>query len=625
MATEIKPPIKYDMAWVMYGKRADFFGIAKRFHIDPVTARVIRNRDVVSDEEIDMYLNGSLDRLHDPVLMKDMEKGCSLMLDEIRKQKRIRIISDYDVDGVSSNYILYKGLQRVWEHENGMSAGKLIDYDIPHRIYDGYGINIRMVDAATADQVSTIITCDNGIAAFDAVRKAKNYGMHVIVTDHHDIPYDTDENDIRVYKVPEADAVIDHKQPGCEYPCKELCGAGVAYKFIQLLYRMCGIPETECEAFIEILGIATVCDVMNLVDENRIIVREALYRLSDSSNSGLKALITNSGRDGKKLSAFDLGFIIGPCINAAGRLGDARTSLEFLLETDSFKANERAIELLNINNTRKDMTEQGTKTAIELLETSDHLLMGAVPETGVAALSDRVLVMYIPKLHESLVGIIAGRIKERYYRPVLLFTDSEEAGIIKGSGRSIEGYNMYDEINKCSDYFTKFGGHEMAAGFSMEKRNLARLREKMNANCMLDEKLLTPKLRIDVPMPLDYVSIPLTEELLMLEPFGKGNEKPVFAQSGVRVKSARIMGKRQNVLRVSFLMENGGTIEGISFEPEVFISNIKQWFGTNECDKILKGVPSHVVLDVAYYPDINEFAGRRTLQIRLLEYRKHEE
>lgn len=625
MATEIKPPIKYDMVWTMYGKRADFFGIAERFHIDPVTARVIRNRDVITDEEIDTYLNGGLDRLHDPVMMKNMEKGCSLMLEEIRSRNRIRIISDYDVDGVSSNYILYKGLQRVWEHENGSPAGDGIDYDIPHRIYDGYGINIRMVDAAAADQVSMIITCDNGIAAFDAVRKAKEYGMRVIVTDHHDIPYDTDENDIRVYKVPEADAVIDHKQPGCEYPCKELCGAGVAYKFIQLLYRMCGIPEAECEAFIEILGIATVCDVMNLVDENRIIVREALHRLSDSSNYGLKALITNSGRDGKKLSAFDLGFIIGPCINAAGRLGDAKTGLEFLLETDSFKANERAIELLNINNTRKDMTEQGTKTAIGLLETSDHLLMGAVPETGVAALSDRVLVMYIPKLHESLVGIIAGRIKERYYRPVLLFTDSEEEGIIKGSGRSIEGYNMYDEINKCSDYFTKFGGHEMAAGFSMEKRNLARLREKMNANCTLDEKLLTPKLRIDVPMPLDYVTIPLTEELEVLEPFGKGNEKPVFAQSGVRVKSARIMGKRQNVLRVSFLMENGGTIEGISFDPEVFISNIKQWFGTNECDKILKGMPGHVVLDVAYYPDINEFAGRRTLQIRLLEYRKHEE
>lgn len=625
MATEIKPPIKYDMVWTMYGKRADFFGIAERFHIDPVTARVIRNRDVITDEEIDTYLNGGLDRLHDPVMMKNMEKGCSLMLEEIRSRNRIRIISDYDVDGVSSNYILYKGLQRVWEHENGSPAGDGIDYDIPHRIYDGYGINIRMVDAAAADQVSMIITCDNGIAAFDAVRKAKEYGMRVIVTDHHDIPYDTDENDIRVYKVPAADAVIDHKQPGCEYPCKELCGAGVAYKFIQLLYRMCGIPEAECEAFIEILGIATVCDVMNLVDENRIIVREALHRLSDSSNYGLKALITNSGRDGKKLSAFDLGFIIGPCINAAGRLGDAKTSLEFLLETDSFKANERAIELLNINNTRKDMTEQGTKTAIGLLETSDHLLMGAVPETGVAALSDRVLVMYIPKLHESLVGIIAGRIKERYYRPVLLFTDSEEEGIIKGSGRSIEGYNMYDEINKCSDYFTKFGGHEMAAGFSMEKRNLARLREKMNANCTLDEKLLTPKLRIDVPMPLDYVSISLTEELEVLEPFGKGNEKPVFAQSGVRVKSARIMGKRQNVLRVSFLMENGGTIEGISFDPEVFISNIKQWFGTNECDKILKGMPGHVVLDVAYYPDINEFAGRRTLQIRLLEYRKHEE
>lgn len=624
MATEIKPPIKYDMEWTVYGKRADFFGIGERFHIDPVTVRVIRNRDVITDEDIDTYLNGSLDRLHDPGLMKNMEKGCNLMLEEIRNKKRIRIISDYDVDGVSSNYILYKGLQRVWEYENGISAGDKIDYDIPHRIYDGYGINIRMVDAAAADQISTIITCDNGIAAFDAVRKAKEYGMRVIVTDHHDIPYDTDEKNIRIYKVPEADAVIDHKQPGCEYPCKELCGAGVAYKFIQLLYRMCGIPETECEAFIEILGIATVCDVMNLVDENRIIVREALRRLSDSSNYGLKALITNSGRDGKKLSAFDLGFIIGPCINAAGRLGDAKTSLEFLLETDSYKANERAIELLNINNARKDMTEQGTKTAIELLEKSDRLLMGAVPETGVAALSDKVLVMYIPKLHESLVGIIAGRIKERYYRPVLLFTDGEEEGIIKGSGRSIEGYNMYDEINKCSDYFTKFGGHEMAAGFSMEKRNLARLREKMNTNCTLDEKLLTPKLRIDVPMPLDYVSISLTEELELLEPFGKGNEKSVFAQSGVYVKSARIMGKRQNVLRVTFLMENGGTIEGISFAPEVFISNIKQWFGANECDKILKGMPGHVVLDIAYYPDINEFAGRRTLQIRLLEYRKHE-
>jgi single-stranded-DNA-specific exonuclease len=624
MATEIKPPIKYDMEWTVYGKRADFFGIGERFHIDPVTVRVIRNRDVITDEDIDTYLNGSLDRLHDPGLMKNMEKGCNLMLEEIRNKKRIRIISDYDVDGVSSNYILYKGLQRVWEYENGISAGDKIDYDIPHRIYDGYGINIRMVDAAAADQISTIITCDNGIAAFDAVRKAKEYGMRVIVTDHHDIPYDTDEKNIRIYKVPEADAVIDHKQPGCEYPCKELCGAGVAYKFIQLLYRMCGIPETECEAFIEILGIATVCDVMNLVDENRIIVREALRRLSDSSNYGLKALITNSGRDGKKLSAFDLGFIIGPCINAAGRLGDAKTSLEFLLETDSYKANERAIELLNINNARKDMTEQGTKTAIELLEKSDRLLMGAVPETGVAALSDKVLVMYIPKLHESLVGIIAGRIKERYYRPVLLFTDGEKEGIIKGSGRSIEGYNMYDEINKCSDYFTKFGGHEMAAGFSMEKRNLARLREKMNTNCTLDEKLLTPKLRIDVPMPLDYVSISLTEELELLEPFGKGNEKPVFAQSGVYVKSARIMGKRQNVLRVTFLMENGGTIEGISFAPEVFISNIKQWFGANECDKILKGMPGHVVLDIAYYPDINEFAGRRTLQIRLLEYRKHE-
>lgn len=624
MAVEIKPPIQYETMWTVYGKRADFSGIGMRYGIDPVLARVIRNRDVITDEEIQKYLHGSLKDLHEPSLMKDMENGCHIILDKIKERKKIRIISDYDVDGVSSNYILYIGLQKVWEKVNQEPAGSYIDYDIPHRIYDGYGINIRMTEEAFQQGVDTILTCDNGIAAFEAVERAKELGMTVVITDHHDVSYDLQEDGSRIYRLPAADAIIDYKQPDCGYPCKELCGAGVAYKFIQLLYRMAGIPEETCEEFIEILGIATVCDVMKLVDENRIIVRQALMRLKNSKNYGLRALISGSGRAGKRLSAFDIGFIIGPCINAAGRLGDATKSLEFLLETDSYKANERAIELLNINNQRKDMTEQGTKLAISMLEQSASLLQGQLPETGVAALSDKVLVLYLPDLHESLVGIIAGRIKEKYYRPVLLFTDGGDAGIIKGSGRSIEGYNMYDELNKCRNYFTKFGGHEMAAGFSMRKEKLCELREILNKNCTLDEKTLTPKLRIDVPMPLDYLSIPLTEQLTCLEPFGKGNEKPVFAQSGVSVKRAQIMGKNRNVLRILLQMNNGGTIEGISFEPEVFISNIKQWFGAAECDRILKGVPNNVILDVAYYPDINEYGGRRDLQIRVLEYRKHE-
>jgi single-stranded-DNA-specific exonuclease len=625
--------ISYETQWRMYGKKADFFGIAEKYNIDPVIARVIRNRDVVGDEAIDRYLHGDMSYAHDPALMKDMEKGCSIMLDKIQHNNHIRIISDYDVDGVTSNYILYMGLKKVWAHIHGRHINEcdIVDYDIPHRIYDGYGINSRMVDEAYNSGVDTIITCDNGIAAYEAVAHARELNMTIIVTDHHDIPYDVNEQGERVYKLPPAHAVIDHKQVDCKYPCKELCGAGVAYKFIQLLYRMSGINEQECEEFIEYLGIATVCDIMKLVDENRIFVRAALEKLPHSTNPGLRALIRNSGRENVRLSSFDLGFIIGPCINAAGRLDDATTSLEFLLEQDSFKAEERAIELLNINNERKAMTTKGTELALEMLESADEKTISnakeyvekySIGDTGIATLADKVLVMYIPGIHESLVGIIAGRIKERYYRPVYLFTDSEEAGIIKGSGRSIEGYNMYDEINKCSSYFTRFGGHAMAAGFSMEKCHLAELREKLNANAVMDESIMTPKLYIDVPMPLDYINFRVTEQLALIEPFGKGNEKPVFAQSKVAVKRAVVMGKNKNVLKVTFVMNNGGTIDGLNFEPEVFISNIKEWFGETECDRMLRGLPNRVVLDVAYYPDINEYAGNRTLQIKILEYRE---
>ena len=751
---------KYDTKWTVYGKRADFFANAKRFNIDPVTARVIRNRDIIGDEAIEMYLNEDMSMAHEPSLMKDMTKGCRIMLDKMREGKKIRIISDYDVDGVTSNYILYKGLLKVYkkvsreiqedrrnqensescedrrnqensesredrrsqensedleshqDHENRKNRiVPYIDYDIPHRITDGYGINVRMVDKAYAEGIDTIITCDNGIAAFPAVERAKELGMTIIVTDHHDVPYDivpdtdvepgntansgnianSDDttksyNTIRKYKIVPADAVIDHKQPDCQYPCKELCGAGVAFKFIQLLFRMSGIPEKEVMEYIEYLGIATVCDVMNLVDENRVFVKLALKRLRHSSNKGLAALIRNSGI-ADRISSFHLGFIIGPCINAAGRLDDARTSLEFLLEEDSFVAETRAVELININNERKDMTVKGTEIAMKLIDQGDTSIYAGTrfdvwtqnddtqnifpetegnrnniealsngaddnrnniealfngaddnrnniealsPETEgnrynieVPSLEDDVFVIYIPGLHESLVGIVAGRIKEKYYRPVLLFTDSEEPGIMKGSGRSIEGYNMYDEINKESDLFVKFGGHEMAAGFSIKAENFNSLKRNLNRNSTMGEEVLTPKLRIDVPMPFSYITQKLVNELSVLEPFGKGNEKPVFAQSGVRVKKAVIMGRNKNVLRFSLAMDNGGTIEAVDFTPDVIISNIKEWFGQSECDKMFKGLSNNVVLDIAYYPNINEFAGRASIQIMPLAYRKH--
>ena len=757
---------KYDTKWTVYGKRADFFANAKRFNIDPVTARVIRNRDIIGDEAIEMYLNEDMSMAHEPSLMKDMTKGCRIMLDKMREGKKIRIISDYDVDGVTSNYILYKGLLKVYkkvsreiqedrrnqensescedrrnqensesredrrnlensedleshqDHENRKNRiVPYIDYDIPHRITDGYGINVRMVDKAYAEGIDTIITCDNGIAAFPAVERAKELGMTIIVTDHHDVPYDiVPDTDVepgntanscntansddttksynttnsggttRKYKIVPADAVIDHKQPDCQYPCKELCGAGVAFKFIQLLFRMSGIPEKEVMEYIEYLGIATVCDVMNLVDENRVFVKLALKRLRHSSNKGLAALIRNSGI-ADRISSFHLGFIIGPCINAAGRLDDARTSLEFLLEEDSFVAETRAVELININNERKDMTVKGTEIAMKLIDQGDTSIYAGTrfdvwtqnddtqnifpetegnrnniealsngaddnrnniealsngaddnrnniealsPETEgnrynieVPSLEDDVFVIYIPGLHESLVGIVAGRIKEKYYRPVLLFTDSEEPGIMKGSGRSIEGYNMYDEINKESDLFVKFGGHEMAAGFSIKAENFNSLKRNLNRNSTMGEEVLTPKLRIDVPMPFSYITQKLVNELSVLEPFGKENEKPVFAQSGVRVKKAVIMGRNKNVLRFSLAMDNGGTIEAVDFTPDVIISNIKEWFGQSECDKMFKGLSNNVVLDIAYYPNINEFAGRASIQIMPLAYRKH--
>ena len=588
--------------------------------MSPVVARVITNRGVTGEKAIAMYLDGGWDSMHDPALMKDMVEAGEIIKEKLSDNRRIRIISDYDVDGVTSNYILLLGLRRTWAALHGSCADDctVVDYDIPHRVHDGYGINKRLIDAAIADGVDTIITCDNGIAAIEQVRYAKERGLTVIVTDHHQIPFEESDGGERIYMLPQADAVIDNQRQDCEYPFKGLCGAGVAFKLIQYMYRICGIAESEVNEFMEILGLATNCDMMDLVDENRLYVKYALESLKDSRNPGLNALMMLSGRNEKKISTYDLGFLIGPCINAAGRLGDAKQSLEFLLERDPNVAEARARELLAVNNERKSMTEAGARHITDMLETAT-----VNGEFGQAAtLADKVLVVYIPAVHESVVGIIASRLKEAYTRPVMVFTDAETPGILKGSGRSIDSYNMFEELNRFREMFTAFGGHAMAAGFSIEKERLDELRRKLNEAAVLTDEDITPKLMIDVAMPLAYNSIELTEQIERLEPYGKGNRKPLFAQAAVPVRRAQILGRNKNLLKLQLDTGYGRCVDAIDFDPDTFVNNIKQWFGEDECVKMLNGQPNAVVIDVAYYPTINEYMGRRSLQMKMEAYNK---
>ena len=602
------------------GGQKDFNAIGERFGVSPVVARVITNRGVTGEKAIAMYLDGDWDSMHDPALMKDMVEAGEIIKEKLSDNRRIRIISDYDVDGVTSNYILLLGLRRTWAALHGSCADDctVVDYDIPHRVHDGYGINKRLIDAAIADGVDTIITCDNGIAAIEQVRYAKERGLTVIVTDHHQIPFEESDGGERVYMLPRADAVIDNQRQDCEYPFKGLCGAGVAFKLIQYMYRICGIAESEVNEFMEILGLATNCDMMDLVDENRIYVKYALESLKDSRNPGLNALMRLSGRNEKKISTYDLGFLIGPCINAAGRLGDAKQSLEFLLERDPNVAEASARALLAVNNERKSMTEAGARHITDMLETAT-----VNGEFGQAAtLADKVLVVYIPAVHESVVGIIASRLKEAYTRPAMVFTDAETPGILKGSGRSIDSYNMFEELNRFREMFTAFGGHAMAAGFSIEKERLDELRRKLNEAAVLTDEDITPKLMIDVAMPLAYNSIELTEQIERLEPYGKGNRKPLFAQAAVPVRRAQILGRNKNLLKLQLDTGYGRCVDAIDFDPDTFVNNIKQWFGEDECVKMLNGQPNAVVIDVAYYPTINEYMGRRSLQMKMEAYNK---
>ena len=587
-----------ESVWRVYAKRADFASIAKQFNIDQVTARVMRNRDVVGDAAIKMYLNGTIADTHDGSLMKDMDKACKIISEKINSGRKIRIVSDYDVDGVTSNYILLDGLK---------NAGAMVDYEIPDRINDGYGINERIIENAYADGIDTIITCDNGIAAFPAIELAKKYGMTVVVTDHHEVPYDVDDAGEKVYRLVPADAVVDIKREDCEYPFKCLCGAGVAYKFIRQLYSVMGISWTDETRYMDILAIGTVCDVMELVDENRIFVREGLKLLEHTHNIGLRTLIDLCGLSGKKLYAHNLGFIIGPCINATGRLDTAKEGLKLLLCEDEKKATEIATKLVKLNEERKEMTNKGVDLATLLAK-----------EQYVA---DDVLVIYLPDLHESIAGLVASKIKDKFYKPTLIFTDAKD-GLLKGSGRSIEGYHMFDALNNHKDLFVKYGGHALAAGFSIQKDKLDELRTVLNADKFLNDEILTPKVMIDVAMPFSYVSYDLIDDLEKLEPFGNGNEKPVFAQSNLRLINGRLLGKDNRYIRLTFADDKGNRVEAMEFDAAGFIDCIKLWFSEQECDKMLKGQPNEIVLDVCYYPVVNEYMGRRSIQIKPIKYHR---
>lgn len=566
--------------WMVYNKKADFQKIGSEFGIDPVIARLIRNRDIQDMKEIRSYLYGTLAEIPSPWKMKDMERAVQILQKKITQKKKIRIIGDYDIDGVTATCILLKGLKRLNAN---------VDTYIPDRVKDGYGMHEQLIDKALEDGIDTILTCDNGIAAAAEIEYAKKEGLTVIVTDHHDIPF-RDTEDGRIWIIPKADAVVNPKQNDCLYSNKNICGAVVAWKLIWALYERLGIDSDEIWDFLELAAIATVGDVMDLQGENRIIVKEGLKKLSSTSFEGLKALICVNNLEGAEITAYHVGFVIGPCINASGRLDTAARSLELLLADNMEDAMKLADDLYDLNQSRKAMTEQGKGQAIQSIEENN---LG----------KDRVLVVYLPDCHESLAGIIAGRIREAYNKPVFVLTKGADG--VKGSGRSIEAYSMYEELVKCSDLLTQFGGHPMAAGLSMEEKNVELFRRRLNDNCTLTEQDLIPKIMIDVPMPISYLSKKLTEQLKVLEPFGKGNSKPLFAQKNLRAVGIRVFGRNRNVAKMLLIDENGIKMDAVYF---------------GEAQEFVDFVQAHDTISVTYYPEINVFQGRENLQVVIKNY-----
>lgn len=583
--------------WVLLRKGADFEAIGKKYQISPRLACLIRNRDVIGEEAVDRYLNGTISDLYDGMLMKDMDKAIDILKEKILEDKKIRVIGDYDIDGVNATYILLEGLERL---------GADVDSDIPDRISDGYGLNRHLVERAYEAGVDTLITCDNGIAAADEIAYGKEMGMTVIVTDHHEVPFDEQDGEKR-YRIPPADAVMDPKQPDCLYPFKGLCGAAVAYKLMEALWESMGKDSADLDDLIENVAIATIGDVMDLEDENRIFVKEGLQMLRRTKNPGLKALIECTGIDKNSLNSYHIGFVLGPCINASGRLDTAKRALELLRAGTQKEADILAGDLKALNDSRKDMTEEAVKQAEEQVETT-------------TISKDKVLVVYLPDCHESLAGIVAGRIRENYYKPVFVLTDTEEG--VKGSGRSIDGYHMYEELNKCKELLTKFGGHRLAAGLSLPKENVGKFREMLNKKCTLTEEEMKEKVTIDMEMPFGCVTEGLVKELELLEPFGKGNTKPVFAARDVTLLGARILGKNRNVLKLQVQDVNGCRIEAMLFHhADDFLGKLEEHYGKTEVEALLKGRGRQIRISMTYYPDINEYMGKKTPQIVVTHYR----
>ena len=566
--------------WMVAAKRADFKGIGERFGIDQVTARIIRNRDVIGEKAIEKYLHGSRKDFYSPWLLKDMEKSVTILQEKIENRNRIRIIGDYDIDGVMSTYILLESLRGL---------GCDVDMMIPNRITDGYGINEHLIEQAWQEGRDTIITCDNGIAAVTQIRKAKDLGMTVIVTDHHEVPFEDLEGG-RKEILPPADAIVNPKQKACSYPFAGLCGAVVAMKVMEALYEKMA-PEVDLvDKMLPFAGIATIGDVMDLQDENRILVKEGLQRLHHTTNLGLQELIRVNNLEPENISPYHIGFILGPCLNASGRLDTAKRALQLLLADSREEAAVLAGDLKNLNESRKEMTAQGLEKAIEQVESTSMM-------------EDTVLVVFLPECHESLAGIIAGRLRERYHKPSFVLTRGEEG--VKGSGRSIESYSMYEKLCECKEYLTKFGGHPMAAGLSLEEENVERFRRKLNEQSGLTEEDLVEKVTIDVPMPIHYIRKDLVQELSLLEPFGKGNEKPLFAQKNLWISQMRVFGKNRNVVKMRLTDENGYPMDGV-------------YFGNG--DEFAEEGRGKRKISIVYYPDINMYQGRESLQVIIRHY-----
>ena len=577
--------------WLLRNRKVDLKAMSEKYKISQLLCKLMVNRDIIDENIINSYINPVYKYLHSPKTMKDVVIAVDIIKRKIQENKKIRIIGDYDVDGIISVFILYTALKK---------CGANVDYEIPDRIKDGYGINENIVKVAYDEGVDTIITCDNGISAIDQIQYAKDLGLTVIVTDHHDVPF-IEEDGVRTFLSSQADAIINPKQIECEYKFKSICGAGVAFKLMEALYEEIGMDKEECYKLIEFVAIATVCDVVDLIDENRIFVKNGLEMLNNSKNIGINALKKACGLEDKEITAYHLGFVIGPCLNASGRLDSAKKGLELLLMEDDEEAKNLAQEIVDLNDARKNMTKEGVDRAINIIDSTDIN-------------NDKILVVYIPDIHESLAGIVAGRVKEKYNKPTIILTKSEEG--VKGSARSIEEYNMFEGLLACKELLDKFGGHPMAAGLSLQEDKVDELRKALNNKCELTDEDLTRKIMIDSSLPLEYLNLHLIEELNVLEPFGKGNAKPIFGVKDAKITRAMLLGKDKNVLKLKLLTNNNITIDAMIFNDlENFESKIIEKYGNEGLDNLYNKSNNNIPMDFTFYPSINEWNGNKSIQI----------